>query len=230
MPRLKSFKVRKGTVINGYTIHDCLGSGWEGEVYRVTEEFSNAQRVLKLFDPAQYRSNHMFKYCPKLERLSEVSGIIRFYHGGYWERHDCYYLVMEWIDGKALDSLVSRRSLPLFQALRVVRDLLRIVRDCHDRNCCVGDIHSGNIICSAAGRPYIIDVDLGAQLTKHTASVDRTAVCKLLYELNCGPFTADLRQALPKRADALAAKYKTTSDVLRALDTLMGRDPLTAPG
>jgi len=224
MSRVKSFKVRGGTDINGYKVRECLGRGWEGEVYRVAEEFSGASRVLKLFDPHQYRSKHMLQYCPKLEKLSNVSGVIRYYHGGWWERHDCYYLVMESLDGKPLDQVVSRRSLPLFQALRVIRDLLRIVRDCHDLHCCVGDIHSGNIILSTAGHPCIIDVDLGSKLTTRTASTDRVAVCKLFYELTDGPYAADLRHTLPKRADALATKYKSTSGVLRALDTLLGHN------
>lgn len=221
MPPVKSFKVRKGTKINRYTVRDCLGRGWEGEVYRVTEEFSRAQRVLKLFDPGHYRSDHMYRYCPKLEKLSPVPGMIRFYHADWWERHNCYYLVMEWREGKPLDTF-SR--LPLFQGLRVIRDLLRIVRDCHAMNCCVGDIHSGNVILAATGRPYIIDVDLGSKLSRKNAAIDRTAVCKLFYELTRGPYTPDLRQALPKHADALTAKYKSTNDVLRALDVLMGRE------
>ncbi len=224
MPRLKSFKLRRGTAINGYTICQRLGSGWEGEVYRVREDYSQGQRVLKLFDPAQYRSKQMADYCPKLEKLSEISGIIRFYHAGYWDRRDCYYLVMEYVEGTPLQQLISRHPLPLFKVLRVIRDLLRIVRDCHDLRCCVGDIHSDNIILTTTDRPCIIDVDLGSRFTRRTASDDRKAVCKLLYELHNGPYPADLRQALPKRADALAAKYKSTSAVLRTVEALMGQD------
>lgn len=226
MSRVKSFKLRKGTGINGYTICERLGSGWEGEVYRVREDYSQGERVLKLFDPSQYRSKHMTKYCPKLEKLSAIPGIIRFYHTGHWEPRDCYYLVMEYVSGVPLQRAISRRPLPLFKALRVVRDLLRVVRACHDSRCCVGDIHSDNIILATTDRPYIIDVDLGSKLTRRTAADDRTAVCKLLYELtwNTGPYPADLRHALPKRADALATKYNSTSSILSALDALMGRD------
>lgn len=121
MPRVKSFKVRRGTEINGYKIRDLLGKGWEGEVCRVTEEYSEANRVLKLFDPAQYRSKQMYRFCPRLEKLSSIPGIIRFHHAGYWEKRDCYFLVMEWLDGKPLDRIVAKGSLPLFKALRLMR-------------------------------------------------------------------------------------------------------------
>lgn len=213
-------------MINGYSIRQRLGAGWEGEVYRVREQFSQGERVLKLFDPASYRSKQMSDYCPKLEQLSAVSGIIRFYHAGYWEAHDCYYLVMQYVEGRPLQRIISRRPLPLFRSLRIVRDLLRIVRACHSLDCCVGDIHSDNIIITANDRLYIIDVDLGSQLTRKTASDDRIAVCKLLYELswNRGPYPADLRLALPKRSDALRARYASTSSLLRALDAMMGQD------
>jgi hypothetical protein len=68
--RVRSFRLRRGTWIDGYEIRERLGRGWEGEVYRAREKYSRGQRVLKLFDPALYRSTWMHRYGAKLERLS----------------------------------------------------------------------------------------------------------------------------------------------------------------
>lgn len=59
MPKVKSFKVRKGTYIGDYRVQERLGKGWEGEVYRVSEKYSEGHRVMKLYDPAQTRSEQM---------------------------------------------------------------------------------------------------------------------------------------------------------------------------
>jgi serine/threonine protein kinase len=224
MGRVRSFKLRRGTWINGYQVRERLGRGWEGEVYRVREEYSQGQRVLKLFDPSLYRSRHMHQYGAKLEILTDVAGVVRFYHGGYWEVRDAHYLVMRFVEGVSLERLVAKRSMPLFRALRIVRDLLNIVRDCHARDCRVGDIHADNIILAAGDRPFIIDLDLGTTLTRRTAVEDITAAAQLLYYLNWtrGPYSADLRHVLPKHADALKARYKKASDVLDSLAGLMG--------
>lgn len=131
---------------------------------------------------------------------------------------------MEWLNGKPLDRILAKGTLPLFKALRMMRDLLRIVKDCHEAGYCVGDIHTGNIIVTPDDLPHIIDVDLGAKLTSRTSAEDRAIVCKLFYEITDGPHPIELRSAFPKRRDAVANKYKHTAEMLNALDMLMGRD------
>jgi len=49
-PSIAAFFWAHIPVINGYNIRQRLGRGWQGEVYRVREEFSQLQRVLKIFD------------------------------------------------------------------------------------------------------------------------------------------------------------------------------------
>jgi serine/threonine protein kinase len=223
MAKIKSFKLRKGTSVNGYVVREPLGLGWEGEVYRVREEYSQGQRVLKLFDPSQYRSKHMYEYGARLDRLSEVPGVIRFYHGGYWEKLDCHYFVMLYVEGVTLERTIARRPMPLFRALRIVRDILKIVAECHAQKSRVGDIHADNIILTAGDKPTIIDLDLSSGLNRQNVVDDLTAASKLLYYLNRnGPYPADLRAMLSKHADALRRRYRSVDAVLEALSVLMG--------
>ena len=49
---INSFGLRPGRVIGGkYTVEVKLGSGWEGEVYKVTESRTGVCRAAKLFYP-----------------------------------------------------------------------------------------------------------------------------------------------------------------------------------
>lgn len=225
--RVKSFRLRPGTWINGYEIRERLGRGWEGEVYRAREKYSRGQRVLKLFDPALYRSRWMYRYGAKLERLSNVRGVVRFHHGGYWAPRDSHYLVMQFVAGASLARLAASRALPLFRAVRITRELLTVVRDCHAAGCRVGDIHADNVVLAAGDRPFLIDLALGAALNRATAMEDVAALAALFYRLNRdrGPYSADLKRVLPRRAGALRLRYGSAADLLDALTELMGGAP-----
>lgn len=219
MPVIKSFKVPSGTKINGYEIVERLGRGWEGEVYRAKEHFSGGLRVLKLFDPAQHRSKQIKKYCAKLEKISDVSGIIRYYHAGYWEDKDVYYMVMEYFEGKDLGQLCTKQ-LPFFKAFNTVYELCHIVSNCHDRGECIGDIDPCNILINDAGELKIIDFNYGATF-KNSHMDDVVEICKLIYRLvSSQSVPGDLRNVLPKKRDAIQDKYNSIDEVLKALDTL----------
>ena len=223
MARIKSFNLRRGTSIKNYQIRDCLGRGWEGEVYHVREESSQAERVMKLLDPAEYRSKQISLYGQTLEAISQVLGVIRFYHTGYWEPRDCYFLVMQYVGGTPLDQCVPNGPIGLFRALRIVRELLQIVQGCHALGYRVGDIHEENVVLGPDDWPFIIDFDLGGRLDKEAVIHDIIAACKLLYYLTKGDvLPADLKEILPKRVDALERRYKSVESVIAALDNLVG--------
>jgi serine/threonine protein kinase len=97
---------------------------------------------------------------------------------------------MQFVDGVSLERLASRRAMPLFRALRIVRELLKINRDCHAAGCQVGDIHSDNIILATGDRPFVIDLDLGDELNRRTVLSDIAAASRLFYYLNWdrGPY------------------------------------------
>jgi serine/threonine protein kinase len=223
MPVVKSFKVRKGTEINDYTIVKSLGRGWEGEVYQVVENYSGGNRVMKLFDPVGYRSKQIGEYASKFEKLSGVSGIIRYYHAGYWEKHDVYYLIMEYFSGTDLEVL-SQKPWPVFKALKAVRNIYRIIGECHMRGECVGDLHAGNVLVDPEGCMKIIDIDCGISPSKEHIIQDIVAATKLLYEIigSSSELPADLRRILPKKEDAIRKRYGSSEQVLTALDELMG--------
>lgn len=224
MAEVDSFEIRKGTVINDYKIVKRLGKGWEGEVYQVVEEYSGGKRVLKIFNPAEYRSKQIGKYCSKFETLSGVQGVIRYYHAGYWEDRDAYYLVMEYFEGRDLGEL-SKKPWPVFKALRTVRKVCHIINDCHSEKICVGDLHAGNILVDSIGCIRIIDIDFEAIHNNEYAVQDVVSVSKLLYTLigSADKLTDDLKKVLPMRADAIRNRYKSTQQVLDALDELMGK-------
>jgi Serine/threonine protein kinase len=226
MSVIPSFKLRRGVSINkSYLIRECLGRGWEGEVYRVRELYSDGERVLKLFDPSEYRSKQMQQYCSKFDRISSVEGIIHYYHGGYWKEKDAYYMVMEFFNGKDLEKHIEKRHFPVFKALKIVREIFRISSKCHKNKTCLGDIHLGNILMDHDEQIKIIDFDLEVKFTKDQSIIDIVSVCKLFYELsgNLDNYPPDLRDVIPKRQNAIANRYDKVTQVLTELEELMGK-------
>ena len=223
------FGLRKNAYISDgivkYQIRECLGRGWEGEVYRVREGYSNGLRVLKLFNPAEYRSKDILQYCQKLERLGSISGIIRFYHAGYWKKNDCYYILMEYAQGKTLYQLYSKKFFPMFKGLNIIRKIFKIINECHKNKFCLGDLHTENILLGNDGEISIIDFDLGCKFTQKNIKEDILCICKMFYEITGRKedYPQDLRDVIPIKKNVIANKYSKVSEVLANLEELIGK-------
>lgn len=217
-----TFNLPRGTQIDGYVIRKRLGGGQEGEVYRVREQYSQAERVMKLFDPSEYGAKRVSRYSKLLEAVSSVPGVIRYDKGGHNEAKGCHYILMQYVEGKTLGEITDRHRMHSFRTLRVVHELLCTVAGVHRKGYRVGDIHIGNVILAPEDKPVIIDLDPG-HLNKPARLEDLTSTCKLLYSLtDNGWIPPDLKKVLPKRADVLGRRYNNAESVLEALDDLTG--------
>ena len=69
--KIEAFELQPGRVLTGkYVVEGLLGSGWEGEVYRVTERSTGIKRAMKLFFPKRNLKDKAVRfYATKLHRL-----------------------------------------------------------------------------------------------------------------------------------------------------------------
>jgi len=66
-----------------HEVVECLGRGWEGEVYRVLETATGIERAAKLFYPRRNpRGRALKRYARKLNKLRSVPAIIQYHHRG----------------------------------------------------------------------------------------------------------------------------------------------------
>ena len=81
-PRIDSFEFEAGRTLGGrYEVIDKLGSGWEGEVYRVREVRTGIQRAAKIFFPHRNERDRAARfYARKLHKLRDCHMVIH-YHG-----------------------------------------------------------------------------------------------------------------------------------------------------
>jgi len=219
-----SFKLKPGRSIGGYVVLECLGRNYEGEVYRVFDQYSGSERAFKIFfPPSGFR--YVARYAEKLDRLRGMNGVVEYCHAGYWAECDCHYLVLELVEGKDLAKLSRNRPFPVCKALKVARQLFRILACCQEeRKECLGDLVLSNILLSRDGKVTVIDLDMDAKFTRKNIKADIVAVCDIFYQLNWnrGLYSRDLRKAIPKCRPTIEKRYKNASQALEAIEELMG--------
>jgi len=151
---------------------------------------------LKIFDSSELEEELFANYAYKLEQLTQagVPGIVRFYHAGYYEKIDSWFLITEYINGVELKAY--DKQLNLFHALKVFQNILKTVSMAHKGGICFGDIHSENILIDADLSTSIIDIAMEIEYSIENVTEDITAVCQTFYNLCKDDVPAELKRII----------------------------------
>lgn len=189
------FGVRPGRVLaSKYVVDESLGSGWEGEVYLVTERLTGAQRAAKLFFPERNpRGKAARFYARKLEKLRDCRMVIQYHHAETvrLKGEPVSMLISEYVEGTLLPDLVAGfpgKRMPVFEALHLLRAMAAGLAEIHERRDYHGDLHAGNVLVRRRGVHFdakLVDLyDWGAPTAAHI----RADVCNLvrIFHLSLG--------------------------------------------
>ncbi|MDH4157357.1 MAG: protein kinase [candidate division Zixibacteria bacterium] len=218
-----------------YYILEFLGSGWEGEVYKVEERLTGIVRAAKLFYSRKHgRVVPLLKYARKLHKLHSCPIVIQYHHRGYarirGEQVD--FLVSDFADGEMLSTFLARQKgkrLSSFEALHILYALTLGVEQIHFLGEYHGDIHSDNIMVKRRGLGFDVHLldffDLG-RATREKIQYDVYDLIAMLYEMIGGPdgyrrVGKDIRQIVMGRKHSLIRKrFKMAGHLRLALDNL----------
>lgn len=163
--QIAGFALRPGHVLAGrYTVAQKLGSGWEGEVYKILETGTGIERAAKLFFPHRNPRNATARrYALKLHKLRHCSILIQYLTHEFIELRGqrISMLVSEYVEGELLSQLLRRqrgRVLPAFEALHLLHALAAGIAEIHMASEYHGDLHTDNIIVRRYGLRYEIKV------------------------------------------------------------------------
>lgn len=162
---LESFELLPGRrLARKYVVGELLGTGWEGEVYHVTEIATGIERAAKIFFPKRNPHNRAIKfYARKLDRLRDCSILIQ-YHTQESFRYagtTIPFLVSEYVEGELLSELLVRqpgKRLHAFEALHLLYVLAKGVEEIHRLGEYHGDLHADNIIVNRVGLSFWVKV------------------------------------------------------------------------
>jgi serine/threonine protein kinase len=156
-----SFDLAPGRVLaRKYEVISLLGSGWEGEVYKIREHNTGIERAAKLFFPQRNLRNKTSSfYARKLHKLRHCPIIIQYYteetikFRGSW----ITVLVSEYVEGDLLSEFLKRqpgKRLNPFQAVHLLHALVVGIESVHRLREYHGDLHPENIIVSRYGLSF----------------------------------------------------------------------------
>ena len=140
--------------IAGYRVLDVLGTGAQGVVYRALQEATSRPVAIKVVPAGSPRQR------ARAEREAEIAARLRHpaivtVHESRTLEDGCVAVVMEFIEGMALDRWASGRGRA--EVLRAFATVCGAVHHAHVNGVIHRDIKPENILVTGAGQPIVLD-------------------------------------------------------------------------
>lgn len=160
---IRAFELSPGTRLGDrYVVQSFLGSGWEGEVYRVVETRTGIARAAKLFFPQRNRYDASVKrYARKLDKLKGCHVIVQYHHSETFVLGGVRVtgLISELVEGMLFHRFVRQQPggrLQPYEALCLLHALTAGVEQIHAAGEYHGDLHSGNVLIKRLGIRFAV--------------------------------------------------------------------------
>jgi len=159
--RIDTFDFEAGTTLAGkYKVLLRLGSGWEGEVYKILELRTGIERAAKIFYPQRNINNRTSRlYARKLHKLRHCPILIQYHTDELikYRKIPVTMFISEYVEGRLLseflDTVPGKRLAP-FEALHLLYSLTMGMQSIHQHNEYHGDLHLDNIIVCRHGLTF----------------------------------------------------------------------------
>jgi len=154
----------------GYQLHEQIGMGHHGAVYRAIQPGINREVAIKIILP-QYANRPDF--IRRFEAEAQV--IARLEHPyivplyDYWREADGAYLVMRWLRCGSLQTALANGPLSVETAVTNIDQLAAALTTAHRHGIIHRDIKSANILLDEEGNTYLSDFGIAKDSTRELA-------------------------------------------------------------
>lgn len=234
--KIESFDLPPGRVIaRKFSVVSKLGSGWEGEVYRVVETRTGIERAAKLFYPHRNIGNRTSKlYAKKLHKLRHCPLLIQYYTEEIitFRREQITVLISEYVEGDLLSTFLDRlpgKRLRAFEAVHLLYALAQGMEQVHLANEYHGDIHTDNVIVRRSGLEFDLKLMDLFHLDAPKVENRRADICdviRLFYDALGGSRHYARQPKAVKyiccglRTSLILERFRTMSQLRRHLETM----------
>lgn len=191
-----------GETIAGYRITEVIGRGGMGTVYRAVDEALDKTVALKMMAPKLAEdASFLARFRSEARALAKLDtpGIVRVL--AFREEPEGTFLVMEYVEGRTLRSLLRERgALPFEEAMALFDQILDAIAHVHREGVLHRDLKPGNVLITEGGQVKIADFGLAkmrsADLTVTSTYATAGSVCYMSPEQVRGLRNADERSDL----------------------------------
>lgn len=167
----------EGTRIGSYRIHEVIGRGGMGSVYRAQRADGQFQQEVALkvvrrgLDTEDILSR--FRYERQILASLDHPHIASLIDGGMTKDGRPYF-VMEYVDGQPLTDYCDTNRLTTPQRLALFRTVCRAVQYAHQNLIIHRDLKPSNILVTAEGTVKLLDFGIAKLLTEEQVGDDQT--------------------------------------------------------
>ena len=160
--------LKPGAALGPYEVLGLLGAGGMGKVYKARDSRLGRTVAIKILNERSTR----------LEREARAASALN--HPNIVTLHDIAnhdgvdYLVMEYVPGKSLDKLITRKGLPLAQAIGYAAQIASALSAAHAANVTHRDLKPANVIVTPQGQVKILDFGLAKVIERTPGSESET--------------------------------------------------------
>lgn len=199
--------------IGPYTLHESLGEGGMGMVYRATQEKPVRRTVaLKIIKAGLDTKQLVARFEAERQALALMDhpGIAKIFDSGETESGRPFF-VMELVSGESIASFCAKEKLSVTQRLELFIEVCRALEHAHQKGIIHRDIKPSNILVSRDDRgrpvPKIIDFGIAKALAGNKTLTDRTLFTEYVQVLGTPAYMA------PEQLDVSGVDIDTRTDV-----------------
>ncbi|WP_437521730.1 serine/threonine-protein kinase [Sorangium sp. So ce726] len=208
-----------GSLISGrYRVHELIGEGGMGAVYRGEQVHLRKQVAIKLLRPLARR---MPELVARFEREAVAGAHIRHPNVvaaiDFGQLDDAsFFLVLEYVEGTPLKEAIAGGRLPPARALRIARQIASALAAAHEKGIVHRDVKPQNVLLDAHDQVRLIDFGLAKVNVDLLSSQSRK--------------TATPSPALTSAGEVFGTLAYLAPEALRGMDAVDARADLYALG
>ena len=197
-PPVSLTKRHSGRIVSHYQLHECIGAGAMGEVYRVSDLALGRPAALKLL-PATFDSTLKLRLLGEAEASAKLQhpAIATFYEAG--EADGETFIAMEFVDGRTLRDRLEHGPIPADDALAIACCLLEALAHAHAAGLLHRDIKPENIVVVGTRSAKLLDFSIAMPMGVTVAASSPDAVTLPETQTGEGPLVGTIGYLAPEQ-------------------------------
>jgi serine/threonine protein kinase len=154
--------------VGRYQVLETIGTGAHSRVARGFDPLIGRHVAIKVFSPNLARGEARQRFLQEARVVGQLShpSIITVHDMGIEEASSTPYLVMEFIEGQALDQILAKGSVPFPRACAWAAEVAKALSIAHRKGVIHGDVKPANILITNDDRVKLTDFGM-ARLASH---------------------------------------------------------------